>query len=103
MKFLTKPFLEQWKLARQWTCLYLTYDLLQNHFYTHFFSLVMLSSLEVQNIKERKGERTLICSEQLADGQNTQKWFEEHQQVTLIAATAATTDEDDGMTSKLAP
>jgi len=67
LKFLTKPFLEQWKLARQWTCPYLTYDLLQNHFYTHFFSLVMLSSLEVKNIKERKGERTLICSEELVE------------------------------------
>jgi len=62
-----QTFLEQRKLARKWTCLYLTYDLLQNHFYTHFFSLVMLSSLEVKNIKERKGERTLICSEQLAE------------------------------------
>jgi hypothetical protein len=34
----------------------------------------------------------------MTDGQNTQKWLEEHQQVTLNAATAAVTDEDDGMT-----
>jgi hypothetical protein len=42
----------------------------------------------------------------MTDGQNTQKWLEEHQQVTLIAATAATMDADGGMTdrtSKLAP
>jgi len=32
-----QTFLEQRKLARKWTCLYLTYDFLQNHFYTHFF------------------------------------------------------------------
>jgi hypothetical protein len=50
----------------------------------------MLSSLKVKNIKEQEGERTSMAAgrsllRMMTEGQNVQKWLQEHHQRALIA------------------